>query len=200
MKRFYWILFLLLLVANILIYKDLYAPSVLEVSVLDVGKGDAVLVQTPSGKTLLIDTGPDASILRALGAALPFWQRNIDLVIITSKAAGSAGGLTEVTNRYRIGTLIRSSARGERLTIGDGVYLDILWPPQTAAAMSGSDGALVLRLSYGATSFLIQNNLPVRASAWLAALDETVPPPDVSISSSTPTGVYTSNGKVVTLK
>ena len=167
----------------------------LRVSILSVGKGDAVLVQTPSGKTLLIDAGRDASILRALGSALPMWQRRIDAAIITSKASASSGGLPDVMARYRIETLVRSGTRGERFLLGDGAYVDILWPPPTAVPMNTTNGALVLRISYGTTSFLIQNNLPPRISAWLAVLDAHIPPSNVIISSSTPAGVYTSNGK-----
>ena len=70
-RSFYWILFVVLIFANAGIYRAIFAEHVLVVNVLEVGKGDAVLVQTPTRKTILIDTGPDASILRALGSALP---------------------------------------------------------------------------------------------------------------------------------
>jgi beta-lactamase superfamily II metal-dependent hydrolase len=162
MKSFYWILFLLLVAGNIIVYRELFAPSVLEVSVLDVGKGDAVLVQTPSNKTLLIDTGPDASILRALGSKLPFWQRDIDAVIITSSAAGSAGGLPEVESRYHIATLIRFATTEERISLGDGVNAVVLASPK---------GLLTMNISYGSTM--------------------------LTISSSTPVGVYISNGQTI---
>jgi len=162
MKSFYWILFLLLLAGNILVYRALIAPTVLKVSVLSVGKGDAVLVQTPSDKTLLIDTGPDASILRALGSALPFWQRRIDAVIITNSGHGSTGGLAEVSERYDIENLIRPDTTEERIFLGDGAYAEVLSSPKSAP---------ILRVSYGSTT--------------------------ITISSSTPLGVYTSNGQVI---
>lgn len=200
LRSFHRILLFILIAGNVLVYRAILAPDILEVRVLDVGeKGSAILVRSPSGKTLLIDAGRDAGILRALGSTLPPWQRSIDAVLVTNKSTRSAGGLPEVIDRYRIGTLVRSAVRGERLTLGDGVYVDILWPPQTASTMYTENGALALRISYGATSFLIQN-LPSRISKWLAVLDADLPPPSVVISSSTPPTTYTSNGEVVAVK
>jgi len=162
--RFWFFFAAILLVANFFIYRDILAPRVLTVSVLEVGKGDATLVQTPSGKTILIDAGPDASILRALGVALPLWQRRIDGVILTSAKAGAIGGLPDVINRYRAPTPVRfgnaNVPYGAHLVLGD-VYVDVLAPG-------------IFTVSYGAAS--------------------------LSVSSSTPKGVYTSDGKTITKK
>lgn len=179
--RGYWaiILFLVLLVANVSIYRAIFAPRVLAVSVLDVGeaktagggspdptnagsRGDAILVHAPNSRTLLIDTGPDASILRALGTALPMWQRRIDAVILTSANTGATGGLPEVTSRYRIPTPVRFGTSavpyGTRLALGD-----------VSVTVFFSD---MFTVSYGATS--------------------------LAISSSTPKGVYLLDGEIIT--
>ncbi len=104
----FWTLLLVgLIFANVSVYKTIFAPRVLTVTVLGVGKGNATLLQTPTRKTILIDTGPDASILRALGGTLPMWRRDIDAVILTSSAAGSAGGLPSVQSRYHVSQIIR---------------------------------------------------------------------------------------------
>ena len=150
-----------LLIANVTIYRAIFAPRVLEISVLEVGKGNATLVQTPNGKTLLIDTGPDASILRALGAALPFWQRRVDAVALTSDKTASVGGLQDVKNRYAVPTPIHFGtdiSYGTRLTL-DSVQITIIY-------------ADLLSISYGSTSLLI--------------------------SSTTPKGVYISDGTTIT--
>jgi len=99
---FYIALLCGLIAANVNIYKAVFAPRVLAVSVLEVGKGRATLVRSPSGKTLLIDTGPDASILRAVGGALPEWQRQINEVVLTDSKASFAGGLSALESRYHI--------------------------------------------------------------------------------------------------
>lgn len=151
MKNFYFFIsFFILLVANFFIYQSLFAQRVLEISVLEVGKGDATLVRTPNGKTLLIDTGPDASILRALGAALPFWQRRVDAVALTSDKAASVGGLQDVKNRYNLPTPIHFGTAdmpyGTRLTL-DSVQITILY-------------ANLLTISYGSTALLISSTTP----------------------------------------
>ena len=124
---------------------------VLTVNILDVGKGNAILVHTPSNKTILIDTGADASILRALGENLPMWQRNIDVVILTSSAARSAGGLQSVQSRYRIAEIIKigdkSTPYGSIINF-DGSGIKILAPA-------------ILQISSGASVFKISSSTPV---------------------------------------
>ncbi len=91
----YLFLFFVLLAANVSLYRAMLAPDVLQISVLEVGPpsggGSAVLLRTPSGETLLVDAGPDASVLRALGGKLPPWRRELDAVLLTSSAPPRAG-------------------------------------------------------------------------------------------------------------
>ncbi|MDB5244437.1 MAG: S-layer protein [Parcubacteria group bacterium] len=99
-----------LLIATIHVYQDLFAPLTLQITVLDVGeKSSATILRLPSRQVVLIDTGKDASILRALGTTLPEWQRSIDAVVLTSNKKPYAGGLTDVTARYRIRHIYASS-------------------------------------------------------------------------------------------
>lgn len=221
---FYLLLLGVLLFGNSSLYQTIFAPNVLEVTVLDVGdKSDAILLRSPNGKLFLIDTGKDASVLRALGSHLSVWQRKIDGLVLTNTVTASVGGVPEVMDRYHITTVIRSAAqgmrgiedafasatkealvlrvkRGDRISFGNNVYADVLWPPEQAAAMNAADGPLVLRISYGNTSFLIQNNLPSRISKWLAIADSEASIPNLIISSTTPKGAYFSDGKSVVKK
>lgn len=159
---FYLVLFFGLVAGNISIYNAIFAPRILQISILDVEKGDAILVRTPNRKTLLIDTGPNASILRALGTALPEWQRHIDAIALTSEKTSSVGGLPDVASRYRIPIPIRFGTEtvpyGTRLAF-DNVFVAILSPG-------------TLSINYDATSLII--------------------------SSSTPAGVFISDGKTFT--
>ena len=188
---FYFLLLIALVAGNVSVYREIFAPPTLTVSVLKSGKEGAILVKSPGGKRFLINAGRDASILRALGAALPMWQRHLDAVILTSASASAKGGLVDVESRYKVSTVIRSAYRGDRFALGDGTFIDILWPPKTPAPMNADNSELVLRISYGATSILIQNDVPPRILNWLTTADLNLPPPDLTISSTTLPGTYT---------
>src|SRR6476619_7430342 len=73
-------------------------------------KGDAVLIQTPAGGYVLIDGGSDPSALSAaLGRQLPFWQRTLDLVMLTSADSAHLPGQVAALARYRAGLAIAPS-------------------------------------------------------------------------------------------
>ncbi len=160
-RGFYIILFFVLIAGNISAYRAIFAPRVLEVIVLEVGNGNAMLVRSPNGETILVDTGPDASILRALGENLPVWQRKIDVVILTGSAARFAGGLPAVQSRYHVSEIIRigdAAIPYGSSFVFDSSYIKILAPS-------------TIKISYGTSVF--------------------------NISSSTPSGTYTSNEQPV---
>ncbi len=86
----------------------------LEVTFIDVGQGDSTLIRTPRGKTILIDGGPDPDLLaNRLGKLLPFWQRNIDLVVLTHPQRDHLAGLLGVIGRYNVGNIVESETEGE---------------------------------------------------------------------------------------
>ena len=81
------------------------APSggKLQVSFLDVGQGDSILITSPTNQHILVDGGPnpDTACL-AVGEALPFWERSIDLVVMTHPHDDHVGGLVEIARRYDV--------------------------------------------------------------------------------------------------
>jgi competence protein ComEC len=78
----------------------------LRVEFFDVGQGDAEFIETPRKQQVLIDGGPDMSVLEKLGKAIPFYDRYIDLVILTHPEADHINGLIEVLKRYDVGAVI----------------------------------------------------------------------------------------------
>lgn len=140
-------------------------------------KGDAVLIQTPSGGYVLIDGGGDpAALAAAIGRQLPFWRRTLDLVVLTAADSAHLPGQIAALSRYRAGlviapttakrgalieewrrllaeqhTPIRSARTGQQLDIG-GATLRVL------ATGDGDEGGLVLRLDYGTTSVVFDHS------------------------------------------
>lgn len=69
---------------------------------LDVGQGDSVYVRLGNKFDLLVDGGPDNSVLSQLGKAMPFYDREINLLILTHPHADHVTGLIDVINNYKI--------------------------------------------------------------------------------------------------
>jgi competence protein ComEC len=94
-----------LLVVAILTSTAAYAmpDNRLHVSFLDVGQGDAILIQTPNHQDILVDGGPSAQAISAqLSKLLPFWDRTIELVVLTHPHEDHLTGLLEVLQRYKV--------------------------------------------------------------------------------------------------
>jgi len=90
--------------------------GLLTVSFLDIGQGDSIFIDAPSGRQVLIDGGRGGEVLRRLSAVMPWWDRSIDLVIPTHPDADHIGGLIDVFARYDIGTIVHSSVEGDTKT------------------------------------------------------------------------------------
>ncbi len=132
----------------------------LHVIFCDVGQGDAAYIQFPKGRDMLIDAGPGGKspqVLGCLARHMPFFDRYIDVVVISHPEEDHMGGVEEILKRYGIGTVVRSAlnanseryvaiqsllkekhiserivAAGEDITIGS-VTLHVLWPPRETA-------------------------------------------------------------------
>ncbi|TMC44832.1 MAG: MBL fold metallo-hydrolase [Chloroflexi bacterium] len=166
-----------------------WPPSAgIRVRALDVGQGDAFLVEF-DGRTLLIDGGPDPlRLLAELGASLPPWIRSIDVVALTHAHADHADGLIGVLERYQVGLAIepvglnpgpvasawhdriqrahvprRAVTAGVRLRVGDAT-LAILAPDGDPRVDVPS---LVLRLERGSFSMLFMGDATEQAQADL---------------------------------
>lgn len=74
----------------------------------DVGQGDAAYIRFPDGRDMLVDGGPNNSVLQCLGRHMPFWDRTIDVVVLSHPEKDHMGGLVSVFQRYHVGYFVRS--------------------------------------------------------------------------------------------
>ena len=89
----------------------------LEVVFFDVGQGNSVFIQTPNKIQVLIDGGPDSLlILEHLGQKMPFWDRQIDIIISTHSSADHLTGLIETLRRFEIDKIIWTGMDNNSLT------------------------------------------------------------------------------------
>lgn len=89
-----------------------------QVTFLDVGQGDAALIRFSDGQKMLVDCGLDRKILSALGAALPFYERELDYLLITHPDNDHYGGCLDILKRYQVKKII---------TNGEEKKDDIFW-------------------------------------------------------------------------
>ena len=68
----------------------------------DVGQGDAILIKTPQNRQILVDGGQGDQVLKCLSEALPFYDRTLDLIVLTHPHADHVGGLTDVLRSYQV--------------------------------------------------------------------------------------------------
>lgn len=140
--------------------------GVARVSILDVGQGDAILVEGSRGGRLLIDGGPDPDrLLVALDTRIPPWDRRIDTVILSHPHEDHVAGLALLLERYRVARVLEPGMRGpgpgyaawlrelsagnapirtgvaagDRLTV-DEIDLAVLWPVRGRVAATPPDG------------------------------------------------------------
>jgi competence protein ComEC len=153
----------------------------LHIVFMNVGQGDATFIQTPSGRQILIDGGEYPSLLNSqLGQNMPFWDKEIDLLVATHPDSDHVSGLVGVFERYRVNQIITNGQRfgespiydevlaaaqalsteirpvqaGERIEIGDGVRLEVLHPGPVLISEDRNENSVSMRLTYGDFTFL----------------------------------------------
>jgi competence protein ComEC len=140
--------------------------AVPRVSILDVGQGDAILVEGSRGGRLLIDGGPDPDrLLVALDRRVPPWDRRLDAVILSHPHEDHVAGLALLLDRYRVGRVFEPGMRGpgpgysawshrlsqlvtvgrQGLAAGDRLHVDeidfqVLWPIRGQVPAEPPDG------------------------------------------------------------
>lgn len=169
--------------------------GVLTFAVLDIGQGDGLFIEGPTGIQVLVDAGPNTgAILRELPKVMAFGDRTIDAVIETHPDADHMGGFIDVLERYKVGAFITPgiikhntvtdrldsevsaqhipvyiARRGMVVDLGGGVELDVLYPDLDVSGFAErtNDGAIVAHLVYGSTSVMLTADAPFSTEAHL---------------------------------
>jgi competence protein ComEC len=153
---------------------------------LDVGQGDALFVESPTGTQILFDGGPPRKISGQLARVMPFYDKSIDAIVITNPDADHISGFLDIFKNYKVGRVFESGTfndsktyqnfkneiknqnipdilarKGMKLDIGGGVFIDILFPDRDVSNWETNTGSIVARLSYGKTSVMLTGDAPV---------------------------------------
>jgi competence protein ComEC len=153
-----------------------------------------VLIQTPSGAQILVDGGSFPSrLLTNIGDRIPFYDRNLELLVISQPDEADTSALTAVLQRYEASVvLINGQANlsesyaalesviarsevtrvqaGYTINFSDGTVIEILHPQNPPDISDNlNDGVLVLRVTYGEFSFLLPSDLSYEGQHALLA-------------------------------
>ncbi len=147
---------------------NVFPDGNLHLKFYDVGQGDSLFIKTPKGSTVLIDGGPDDQVMKSLSWDLGFFNRTIDVMILTHPHADHVTGLTAVLKRFNVrriifdspgesltfkafiseverqkkaGAEVYSVKSGDRIRLGE-TSLDILWPKVTESSTSANPNNL----------------------------------------------------------
>lgn len=174
-----------MLIGTVLLFAYIFSlpDGKLHIFFCNVGQGDAVYIRTPSNQDMLIDGGPDDKVLTCLGRHMPFYDRTIDVVVLTHPQKDHLQGLISVLLRYTVkyfvigvvgnktegykllidtaqkkNIAVRNLYRGDKFSLGNAEF-DVLWPQREWVAGASTDTQLndfsyFLDLKYGAFNAL----------------------------------------------
>ena len=177
-------------------YLSFKPKDALRVVFLNVGQGDAIYIRTPSGNDMLIDSGRDKTVLRELGAVMPWNDNDLDVILETHADADHIGGFPEILKRFKVSAVIESGNRsktnqidgqvenlvkeknipkilgrkGTIVDLGDGVKFEILFPDVDVSGWETNKGSIVGVLSYKSKRFLLTGDSPVQIENYLIGL------------------------------
>ena len=106
------VLFLL----NIFTWQEVFAiasDNNLQVYFLNVGQGDSAFIETPENHQIIIDGGPDSSALSKISELMPFWDKTIDLVVLSHPEKDHMQGLLDILKRYKADYILDSGIKKE---------------------------------------------------------------------------------------
>lgn len=174
--------------------------GLLKIYFLDIGQGDAIFIETSSGRQILVDGGPDNTVLQKLGETIPFYDKDIDLVIVSHPHADHIVGLIDVLNRYNIKNIVEAkesynspefraweeavknenvnnieAVAGKVIDLGNGVTLTILHPLKSVVGdnpKNPHDDVVVMMLKYKDLEVMLTGDMEAKVERRLILAGE----------------------------
>lgn len=165
------------------------------IAFLNVGQGDAIYIESPTGNQLLIDGGPPRKLLGELRKVVPFYDRTIDAILVTNPDQDHFAGFIDVLNMYKVDRVIEPGTqssttiyaefskevdeeraqeilarRGMVIHLGSSTDLTILFPDRDVSNVKRNDGSVIARLTYGSTSVMFTGDAPSSTEEYALAI------------------------------
>jgi competence protein ComEC len=154
---------------------------VLTVAFLDVGQGDAIFIESPTGNQVIFDGGPGSALVSQVGKHMSLFDRSIDMIVVTNPDKDHFEGFIPLLSRYSVEAVLEpgvladenpvyrelqrifasknipvvEARTGQKILLGGGAYIDIIFPDRDVKEVSHNEGSIIARLVYGETSVLL---------------------------------------------
>lgn len=182
-KKLTTLVFLSIVILSVCATHALKNTDHLRIVFLDVGQGDSILIQTPLGKNILVDTGPTNNLDQKISKYIGTTNRTIDVLLLTHPDLDHVGGSVNILKRYSLKFFVHSgllagstvyeviahevserSIPNQELTLGDyfviepGLFLYVYSPSIEETSFDANEHSLVLKLVYYNTSVLLMGD------------------------------------------
>ena len=169
--------------------------GIMTVVFLDVGQGDSIFIESPTGVQVIVDGGPAKNLMREISEVLPFYDRSVDLIVVTNPDKDHYEGFIGFLEKYSVDVVLEPGTsnvsgiyktledeiknknipkiialRGQIIDLGGGAFLEVLFPDRDISGLGANDGSLVMRLVYGETSVMFQGDSTVKIEDYLVSL------------------------------
>lgn len=154
---------------------------VLTVAFLDVGQGDAIFIESPTGNQVIFDGGPGSALVSQVGKQVSLFDRSIDMIVVTNPDKDHFEGFIPLLSRYSVEAVLEpgvsadenpvyrelqriiatknipvvEARTSQKILLGGGAYIDIIFPDRDVKEVSHNEGSIIARLVYGETSVLL---------------------------------------------
>lgn len=193
-----WIFFVLVLITFGIWHTLSFSHQFLTVSFLNVGQGDGIYIKAPNKTELVIDGGPDQTLLSELGRVRPFFDRSIDMIIVTNPDKDHYAGFIDMLDQIDTATLLEPGTnsstptyyafkqkikakqikelivkRGDVIMLDEknNIFLEVLFPDRDASDMPSNEGSLVMKLVYGQTCVMLQGDSVSDIEEYLLSIE-----------------------------
>lgn len=178
---------LCIVVLSFLIFQRISAQEQVKVTFFDVGQGDAAIIDMGNNFQVLIDGGPDSVVLEKLGNVLPYYDRKIEIIILTHPDLDHISGLVDVLGKYEVGYVFATNISceskicqrwkdllkkknikvidafyGKKIIFDQDSYIDFLYPFDNLAGQKISKNnyaSIVFKFIDGGNSFLFTGDM-----------------------------------------
>lgn len=196
-KYLKFLVLIFLLILTIFLWANViwFSNKNLKIAFMDIGQGDAIFIKSPDGNKIIVDGGPGESLMKILPKQLSFFDKDIDMIVITNPDKDHFEGFIPLLQRYYVPVVLTSGIRpldnqvylqflklaedkkvkevvankGQIISIGGGAFMEVIFPDRDVSALSHNDGSVVIKLIYKDISILLTGDTTEKMEKYFTA-------------------------------